>query len=135
MILKQYVVTCDLCGHTATVGSLIVADGAGWIRLLITRGWDLYRPRDGQEPDSGLLLCPRCAQALADTEPMNSEMFDEIKHALRNYVTQSQAAVLAEPEDQEPPDTNDTPLCSCGEPTCLGICGQPPVTNSPPNSP
>jgi hypothetical protein len=27
----------------------------------------------------------------------------------------------------EPEDISDTPECSCGEPTCLGTCGQPPV--------
>lgn len=55
-----------------------------------------------------------------------------------NFCGHQEAEIDDFPEDEdedipEPPDVNnESPLCSCGEPTCMGQCGNPTVNDAPP---
>ncbi len=70
----------------------------------------------------------RMFQGVAGVQSVRVERVSDAAYILNNDGKEIQICVdLPEPCPDEPPDVNnESPLCGCGEPTCMGTCGTPP---------
>lgn len=98
---------CDQCRESLTAGAFGEAD------LSLAAGGTFLRVSSGELAVSGRTFCDQCGPTRRD------DGSPKLGHP---FPASDDVALL---DDCEPLTDNESPLCGCGEPTCMGTCPVP----------